>query len=213
MTCDHAGRQLFPEYEILQIIGRLAFPIFAYMIAEGCQYTRNRRKYLLTVAAVAAVCQAVYYIAMGSLYQCILVTFSLSIVLIYALDEAVKKKTAGSLLLAGTISAGVIFVSVILPEMLHTTDFDVDYGLWGILLPVSVYFAKTKPLKLLGAAVFLILLGFDLGGIQWYALASLLLLTLYSGERGKRKLKNLFYVYYPLHLVVIYGIYMVREMY
>ena len=43
MTIDHIGMQLFPRVRLLRIIGRLAFPIFAYMIAEGCRYTRNRR--------------------------------------------------------------------------------------------------------------------------------------------------------------------------
>ena len=46
MTWDHMGKQLFPQIGWLQIVGRLAFPIFAYMIAEGCAYTKNRKKYL-----------------------------------------------------------------------------------------------------------------------------------------------------------------------
>lgn len=213
MTCDHAGRQLFPEWTILQIIGRLAFPIFAYMIAEGCQYTRNRSRYLLTMAGLAATCQAVYFLAMGSLYQCILVTFSLSVGLIYALEGAIKRKTAGSIIFAVAVCAGIFFVSVILPELLDTTDFAIDYGLCGILLPVSVYFAKGKAGKLLSAAIFLILLGLDLGGIQWYALTAFVLLWMYNGQRGKWRLKNLFYVYYPLHLAVIYGIYMVQDLF
>ena len=79
MTCDHVGLQLFPDVLFMRILGRLALPIYAYMIAEGCRYTRNRRKYLLRMASLAAVCQVVYFFAMGSLYQCILVTFSLAI--------------------------------------------------------------------------------------------------------------------------------------
>ena len=43
MTCDHVGLQLLPNVLILRILGRLALPIFAYMIAEGCRYTRNRK--------------------------------------------------------------------------------------------------------------------------------------------------------------------------
>ena len=53
MTCDHIGVQLFPRLLILRIIGRLALPIFAYMIAQGCRYTKNKKKYLMTIAAVA----------------------------------------------------------------------------------------------------------------------------------------------------------------
>ena len=91
MTCDHVGLSLFPQLQILRIIGRLAFPIYAFMIAEGCRYTRDRRKYLLSISALALLCQLVYWFMMGSLYQCILVTFSLSICLIYALDHAVNR--------------------------------------------------------------------------------------------------------------------------
>ncbi len=211
MTCDHVGRQLFPEYPFLQIIGRLAFPIFAYMIAEGCQYTRNRKKYLLTMAALAFICQVVYYIAMGSLYQCVLVTFSLSIGLTYALDNAVKQRTTGKWILSGVVFISIVFVSVFLPRILSSENFEIDYGLWGILLPVAVYFGKTKIQKLLFAAIFLILVGYSLGGIQWYSMTALLLLIMYSGKRGKWKLKDLFYIYYPLHLVGIYVISIVLD--
>ena len=94
MTCDHVGMQLFPQYLILRYIGRLSFPIFAYMIAEGAKYTQNRTRYLLQMFSLGAVCSVVYYFAMGSLYQCILITFTLSVVLIYAIDHALKKNDA-----------------------------------------------------------------------------------------------------------------------
>lgn len=42
MTIDHIGYFLFPQIEAFRIIGRIAYPIFAYMIAEGCRYTRNK---------------------------------------------------------------------------------------------------------------------------------------------------------------------------
>ena len=74
MTCDHVGKQLLPQMEILQIVGRLAFPIFAYMIAEGCRYTKNRRKYLSVMFLVALMCQVVYFIFLNSIYQCIFVS-------------------------------------------------------------------------------------------------------------------------------------------
>ena len=90
MTIDHVGMVIFPGVMILRIIGRLAFPIYAFMIAEGCRYTRNRRRYFLTMAGVGAGCQVVYYIVDSSLYQCVLVTFSLSLLIIFALDNALK---------------------------------------------------------------------------------------------------------------------------
>ena len=54
MTVDHIGAYLFPRVMLLRIVGRIAYPIFAYMIGEGCRYTRNPKKYLLTILANAA---------------------------------------------------------------------------------------------------------------------------------------------------------------
>jgi len=204
MTCDHVGKQLLPQYSILQIIGRMAFPVFAYMIAEGCRYTKDRKKYLLLMAAEAFVCQLVYWIAMGSAYQCVLVTFSMSIVLIYVLDVAGKKRHVTGWIGAGGVLAAVCFISIGLPELLRNTDFAIDYGLWGVLLPVVIYIGRTKPEKLMLMGVVLLLLSATMGGFQWYSFVTLPLLACYNGERGKKKMKNLFYIYYPVHLVCIY---------
>lgn len=118
MTCDHVGVHLFPQLILLRCIGRLSMPIFAYMIAQGCRYTRNRARYLLTIAAAALVCQLVYFFAMGSLYQCILVTFSLSIGLIYILDSAVKRQSLLWKILPVPALAAVWFASMELPALL-----------------------------------------------------------------------------------------------
>ena len=198
MTCDHVGLQLFPDALILRILGRLALPIFAYMIAEGCRYTRNRRKYLLRMVSLAAVCQVVYFFAMGSLYQCILVTFSLSIGLIYAMDRWQERGDAASRLLALGILAAVFLLCVVLPDFLP--GFEIDYGIMGVLLPVLIYFGKPSHHYLLAG---LILLGFAYGGIQWWALAAIPLLAVYNDQRGKYNIGKLFYIYYPLHLALL----------
>lgn len=203
MTCDHIGVQLFPQAVFLRIIGRLAMPIFAYMIAQGCRYTRNRTRYLLTIAATALVCQLVYFFAMGSLYQCILVTFTLSVLLIYALDSLLKKPSVPTAAVAVLALFSARFVSTVLPGLLPGTDFHIDYGFWGILLPAFIYFGREKWQSLLLCAAGLILLSRG-NSIQWYSLLALPLLALYNGTRGKANLKYLFYIYYPAHLVVIY---------
>ena len=199
MTVDHIGVHLLPQYTLLRIIGRLAFPIYAFFIAEGCAHTKNRKKYLLQMAGMALLCQLVYLLAMGSLFQCILVTFTLSILTIYAIDSGATVK-------AVTALCAVVFLTVFLPQWLPHTDFAVDYGLWGVLLPVAVYLAKTRQQKLVCAAISLTLLALQYGGVQWYGLLALAPLALYDGTRGSRKLKWLFYWYYPLHLVAIYAV-------
>ena len=197
MTCDHVGLQLFPQAVWLRWVGRLALPIYAFLIAEGCRHTRSRRRYLLRLVSMAALCQAVYFFAMGSLYQCILVTFSLSVALIWLAELSEEGKTW---LLWGSM-AGAFFLCVVLPDLLPGTDFSVDYGLSGVLLPVFIYFGGTKGL-LSGLAI----VALNHGGSQWLAFAAVPLLLLYNGRRGKVRLGRLFYWYYPLHLAVIYGI-------
>lgn len=199
MTIDHMGLMLFPRQLLFRIIGRLAMPIFAYMIAEGCRYTRSKGAYLLRMLAVAAVCQVVYFFAMGSLFQCILVTFSLSVGLILLCD-LVRVKKAWGLLTLGVVTAW--FICRVLPELIP--GFGVDYGIFGVLLPVAVYLGKDRQSRLRNLIIGLCLLCLDLGGIQWYCLGAAVLLALYNGQRGKARMKHLFYIYYPAHLVVIY---------
>lgn len=206
MTIDHIGYILLPQMRILRYIGRLAMPIFAWMIAEGCEYTKNRTRYLLTMLGFGAVCQVVNYVFEQSLNQCILITFSMSLILIYTMDYAEKKKNFLSLCLMGGAVLGVCYICVFLPGDLPGTDFSVDYNIFGVMLPVVIYIAKTKEQKLMAAAGVLAMLALWNGFIQWFALLSLPLLALYNGQRGKMKLKYLFYLYYPLHLAALYGI-------
>ena len=100
----------------------------------------------------------------------------------------------------------VCFVVLVLPLLLPKTDFRVDYDIWGVMMPVFVYFAKNKPMKVCAAGFGLVLIAVMFGGVQWYSLFALPLLILYTGKRGKYKMKYLFYIYYPLHLVALYAI-------
>ena len=147
------------------------------MIAEGCRHTRNRPRYLLTILGFAFICQAVYFFAMG-------------------LDHALAAIGLGM----------VYFLCEKLPGILPHTDFAVDYGFWGVMLPVFIYFGPTRLGALVLSAVGLVLLALNKGGFQWYALSALVLLALYSGARGKYRMKYLFYIYYPGHLAAIYAI-------
>ena len=201
MTCDHVGVQIFPQCLWLRILGRLAMPIYAYMIAEGCRHTRDRKKYLLRLFGMGTLCQIVYFVAMKSLYQCILITFSLSVILIWLIDLAEQEKTAGARIRLFGAVAVVFFLCVVLPDLLPRADFEIDYGLPGVLLPVLIYGGGTK-----GLLIGLALTALKYGGVQWLAFLAVPLLLAYNGQRGKANIGKLFYWYYPLHLVAIYGI-------
>ena len=207
MLSDHIGKEFFPQYEILQIIGRLSFPIFAFMIAEGCFYTRNRLRYFLTVSLLGTGCQLVYFIAENSLYQNILITFSLSIILIFALENLRVKKEKRAAFISALSVAAVIFICFGLPVVFKIQGFQIDYGFSGVLLPVVVFFAPDRKWKLISTSIILIFLAFELQEpLQLFALLAIPLLALYNQKRGKYNIKPLFYIFYPAHLVVIYFI-------
>lgn len=198
MTCDHVGMQLFPQLLWLRMIGRLAMPIYAYMIAEGCRYTRDRKKYFWRLFGLGALCQIVYFVAMDSLYMCILITFSLSVLMISA---AGRVREGHSWAIFAGMTTAVFFLCTVLPDLLPGTDYDIDYGLQGVLLPLLIYEAGTR-----GLLAGLALVALRYGGIQWLSFLAVPLLLLYNGQRGKANIGKLFYWYYPIHLVVIYGI-------
>ena len=202
MTADHVGLMFFPRIELFRIVGRLAYPIFAYMIAEGCKYTRDRKRYFLLLFGLASVCQVVYFLFDGSMYLSILCTFSLSILTVYALDALKRSPGAGTLLCFVGAVAGVYLLNQVL---------EIDYGFWGCMVPVFASLpTATKydriPLRVLALGLGLLPLAMDCGGIQYYSLLALPLLLLYSGKRGKWKLKYFFYIFYPAHLVVLQGL-------
>ena len=206
MLLDHAGILLFPQVRLLRILGRLAYPIFAFMIAEGCRYTKNKLRYFLMVFGLGIACQLVYYFFSGDTYLNILLTFSASILLIYTLQAAhsaqtVKKQALWSILFC----AGFLAVYGL------TLFVEIDYGFWGIMTPVLAAFFPEKgkagsKLPALMISAGLLFLAADLGGVQYYALLAVPLLLLYSGKRGRANLKYFFYIFYPVHLAVLQGI-------
>ena len=210
MTIDHIGHFLIPGssalYILFRCIGRLAMPIFAWMIAEGCRYTKNRLRYLLMLLGVGLFSQVVEFVFNDSLYMCILITFAMSVTLIYTLDYSLKKKNFFTLCLLGGVFGAFCYICVFLPGDLPGLDFDVDYGIYGVMLPVLIYVGRNKQEKLLLAAGGLATMAIGYGWLQWFALLSLSLLALYNGQKGKAKLKYLFYIYYPVHIGVLYVI-------
>ena len=199
MLLDHMGILLFPRVELFRILGRLALPIYAYMIAEGCKYTRSRGRYLGGILGLATVCQAVYFIADGTWYLSVLFTFSAAIVTIYALQNLKSNPSPGRALVLAGVVAGI---------WLLNREITIDYGFWGCMLPVwpavfqgTSWDRKEVHVAMLGLG--LVALWMAIGGWQLWSLAAVPLLLLYSGKRGKWKLKYFFYIFYPLHLAAL----------
>ena len=199
MVTDHVGLMFFPQNLLLRIIGRLAFPIFAFMIAEGCHYTRNRRRHFGQLFGLAVACQIVYFLAAGDLYLSILFTFSLSVLTIYALQFCKAKP--------GPLS-GLVFAATVATVYVLNQVVEIDYGFWGCMAPVfaailrdTKFYTLRRSVTMLGIG--LVFLALATGGIQIFALAALPLLYCYSGQRGKVKMKYFFYIFYPAHLALL----------
>ncbi len=218
MVIDHIGVLLLPGVTILRIIGRISFPIFAYFIAEGCRYTRNKVKRFGMIFGLAIMCEVVYYAVSRVVEGTVLMTFSCSILIIYAL-QAFKKACVGrravpilcaALCLTATVAVGIL-VSIYVP---------IDYGLPGILIPVALSLldyregeapavfqhVDNRLLRLLVVAVGLVFLWYFRGRVevQIYALLAVPFLALYNGKPGPRVFKYWFYIFYPAHLVILW---------
>ncbi len=210
MLVDHTGMILFPNVLWLRIIGRLSFPIFAFLIAEGCRHTKNRLRYLSVIFCLGVVTTAVYYMVEGRLYGNILITFSCSIAICFCLLRSGEAETR--------FRKGLwLFVALFLTLSIWQLDkhvLHVDYGILGVMLPVfptavDLLVRPKKRLAMLtprfwGFVLGLFLLCFMKGWLQLFALPTSVLLAFYNGERGFRIPKYAFYVFYPLHLDLLW---------
>lgn len=225
MLVDHLGMIFFPEQLVFRFFGRLSMPIFAFMISEGCRYTKNKLRYFLSVCILGTLCQIVYFIFDPSmLYFGILLTFSVSILLIYALQFAKACLFDEAAPLGKKICAVLLFCLSVAAVATLCAFVQIDYGFWGAITPVFASLFdfrripvpdKWRKLDCLPVRVLCMLLPLSLLCVyhilplfQLPCLLALPVLLLYSGEKGKRNMKYFFYLFYPLHLGVLEGIYM-----
>lgn len=218
MTCDHVGLFFFPHIPLFRIIGRLAFPIFAFMIAEGVYYTKRKARYFLKIFSLAVLFQIVRFYFTGSLNMCVLVTFSLSILTLFALHRAKKSLWDDAISIMQKLLFAALFCAVVAVTYLLNLIFDIEYGFWGCMLPVfaglfrlpeptenrTQSLLETIPARALMMSIPMIPIVMNTTILQAYSFFALPLLFLYSGKRGKRKMKYFFYIFYPLHHAVLY---------
>ena len=211
MLIDHVGMRLFPKLLLLRIIGRLAFPIFAFFIAEGCRYTRNKTRHFFSVFLLGLLCEAVYIIYMGGWYGNILLTFSVSILLIYLLQYCRQSKAP--------YIAYTVFALILLALAYVTRYVNFDYYFTGIIAPLFAAWpgdrsgdnpdtyprplSRKTQLILFSFGIMLTALQSPMAWVQLFALLSIPLLAMYNGKGGRHKLKHFFYIFYPTHLLLI----------
>ena len=223
MLIDHIGLIFYPIDVLPRAIGRIAFPLFAYMLAEGARYTRNKRHHILLLGGLALICQVVFCFATGLLQMSILVTFTLSLGLIYLLEQVKGVLLSGKASRLARLLSPLAFLAASAAVFAFCRCFTVDYGFVGCMAPVILSLPSMRGhdgappslvrldnayTRLFLLALVILLTVAEFGPLQFYALLSLPLVLLYSGKRGRLRLKYFFYVFYPSHLVLLYGLYL-----
>lgn len=176
-------------YFILRKIGRLAFPLFCFLITEGFFYTKNPKKYATTLFIFALISEIPYNLMnSGTVFstgsQNIYFTLFFGVMLLYILKSSINN----------------LFKLACCVAIILTVSFArLDYGLRGVLLIVLLYLLRGKKLHQIVCS-----LPFLSGG---YAAWSAIFLTgLYNNKRGfiqGKALKYAFYVFYPAHILLL----------
>lgn len=209
MTIDHfAASGLFSQlaygmvgwrladqlYMLLRIIGRLAFPIYCFLLAEGFRYTRSRERYALRLGLFAliseipfdlAACHVVWDWNDQNVFFTLLFGL-LALMLADPLYEKGEQRKAFFIVLGFALAA----------ELLRT-----DYGFFGVAVIAAMHFLREQTVE-----KYLITAGLLMGAstLEVAALPAFGLMHCYNGRQGRQSgaMRLLFYWYYPLHLLV-----------
>ncbi|MCC8066191.1 MAG: conjugal transfer protein TraX [Clostridiales bacterium] len=185
---------------VMQIIGGLAVPIFAFLLVEGFLYTSDYRNYLLRLLGFAVISEIPYDLAISGKWmdwssQNALVTMAVCLMMLYFLRMLGKRAEDGSGR-GSRIAVVLLQLLLVLCAILWVTMLRGEFGLCMVLLTAVFYLLYDKKgLKLvLGALISLLYVS---GPLAFYGI------WCYTGERKERLPKYAYYVFYPLHLLVL----------
>ncbi len=219
MLCDHLWGTIVPGNEWLTCIGRLSFPIFAFLIVEGYFHTANFKKYIQRLFVFALISEIPFNLMTGSrlfypIHQNVLWTFLISLGLIHLNEKA--KASHQRIRILGTAVFSVLLGS------LTGLLLMVDYYHAGVLTVLIFYFFRGSSLlhrigqfigmwyvhaEMLGGLGYEItLFGHSFFLIQQsFALLALIPIWLYQGKQGpyNKALKAVYYWFYPVHLLIL----------
>jgi len=179
-------------YEIMRTFGRLAFPIFCFLIVEGYYHTHNIKKYLGRLLLFAIISEIPFDLMVASVpgthfgHQNVFFTLFLGLLTVCCIDANRK-------------NVYMNFISIII-SCLTAYFLKADYSYYGILQILFFYYMKNMPLyRILGIGMLNMYMG------QPFGVVALLFIELYNGKRGFN-IKYLTYLFYPIHLLVLYSI-------
>lgn len=219
MLCDHLWAMVVSGNDWLTCIGRLAFPIFAFMIVEGYFHTRSLKKYAGRMLLCAVLSEIPFNLAVGSsvvypVHQNVLWTFLIGLLLIHLNEKAKKRGKLWLRIITAAATAALGFI-------LGLVSF-CDYNYAGVFTVLVFYFFRERKWYNLVAQILLLwyinaemLSGFayelTLFGNQFYlvrqslALLALIPIWLYRGKQGmhNKAFQFICYAFYPVHLLVL----------
>ena len=220
MLLDHMWISVIHGNDWMNCIGRLAIPIFAFMIAEGYKHTSNLKKYMGRMLVFALISEIPFnLIVSGSViypfHQNVLWTLLIGIFCIYLMEKSKKTGNLWIQILTGIfVTAGAYLIGII-----SMVDYNAA-GVWTVL--VFYIFQGDAWYQRIGQFVGLYYINFELlGGVydvynifgntfefsrQGFALLALIPIWIYNGKQGVcSKIFQYFnYVFYPLHLLILY---------
>ena len=181
-------------YMPIRYVGRLAFPVFCFLLVEGFVHTSNVKNYLKGMVVFALISEIPFNLCLtGNIfsldYQNVFWELALGIVAMFCLKKI--EKTRNNYWIQVILRIAVIIVFAAMAEGLNF-----DYGMYGIISIVALYaFRENRVVQLLIGAL----------SFYWEPVAPLafLLITFYNGKRG-RNIKYVFYMFYPAHLLFLY---------
>lgn len=185
MVIDHVGFFLLPQYTILRIIGRFSFPLFAFLIVNGYQYTRDVKKYFFRLFIFANIIQlpALFmYMPVNIFYT---LSFGLLSIIVY---ERVENYFYKYVALAGILG----ITSIIRP----------DYGIYGVAVIFIIHIFKGKYIQIGISMLVASILYYGYNSIQHFAALTPFIMMLYNNQKG-RNMKYFFYLFYPVHMVFL----------
>lgn len=196
MTIDHAAVIWDGSIEF-RIIGRLTFPIMAFLLTEGYQYTRDKRKYALRLFLFAIISMYPYYLMSGNPWN-VMFTLCFGLILL-----EIKEKFTGD-----KVMSVILFFIVLVLSLMDVADWWWP-GILAIYVAGQFNNKETRAIVTPGVLSVGIFINACVGGAPVLntiayctgILAAIPILVLYNGERGTPKGKYAFYAYYPLHLI------------
>jgi hypothetical protein len=205
MVIDHAGRIFFPGNILLGILGRIAFPLFAYCLVVGCLYTHDVKKYILRLSVFAVVSQPFFGMAFHPTWE----QFWQEFFIVNIFFTLVAGVLAVNALM--NIKRNWWMLCVVVAMELF---IGLDYGFYGIGLMVIFYLCRNKSwLSAMLAAAWTLFMGgmfgdfVQFGGIgldrQFFALLALPLIYVHTNFNPKIH-KYVFYAFYPAHLLILF---------